>query len=70
MKETQMPPACAANLVANGDNTACVVESISLLNNNACLYYDTSLRLCIVLLLKSKTTDTKDPRKYIFKFLK
>ena len=28
MKETQMPPAHAANLVANSDYTAYVVESI------------------------------------------
>ena len=28
MKETQMPPADAANLEANNDNTAYVVESI------------------------------------------
>ena len=29
MKATQMPPARAANLVANSDNTAYGVESIS-----------------------------------------
>ena len=29
MKETQMPPAPAANLVANSDNTAYVIEGIA-----------------------------------------
>ena len=33
MKETQMPPARAANLAENSDNTAYVVESISVMHN-------------------------------------
>ena len=34
MKETQMPPVHAVNLVANSGNTACRVESIDILSSS------------------------------------
>ena len=43
IKEIQMPQAYAANLLGNSDNTAYVVESISVMNNRAYPYCDTSL---------------------------
>ena len=47
------------NMVANSDNTAYGVDSISVMHDHVYPYYDTSLRICTVILLKSKTTDKK-----------
>ena len=69
-KRTKLPSARAANLEASSDNTAYVVESISVMRNHAYPYYDTSLRICTMILLKSKLTGKKDPRTNIFKLVK
>ena len=67
MKEAHMSSARAGNMVASSDYTTYVFERINVMHDHAYPFYYTLLRFCTVILLKSKTTDTKDPHTYIFK---